>query len=42
MLVRRTHPYGHRDAVGIGDQMVLGAVLPSVRGVRTDRFSPLL
>lgn len=42
VLVRRPDQHSHRDAVGIGDQVVLGAILPSIRRVRADRFAPLL
>ena len=41
MLVRRPHKHGHRDAVGISDQVVLGSVLAPVRRVRADRLAPL-
>lgn len=41
MLVRRANQHCHRDAVGIGDQVVLGPVLSSVRRVRPDRLPPL-
>ncbi|BDU77134.1 hypothetical protein METESE_20920 [Mesoterricola sediminis] len=41
MLVRRPHQHRHRDSIGIGDQVVPGPVLPSIRGVRADRLAPL-
>ena len=41
VLVRRPDQHSHRNAVGIGDHVVLGAVLPSIRGVRADLLAPL-
>ena len=40
MLIRGPDQHGHRDAVGIGDQVMLGSVLSTVGWVRTDRFAP--
>ena len=41
VLVRGPNQHSHRDTVGIGDQVILGSVLSTVRWVRADRLAPL-
>lgn len=41
MLVGWPHQNSQRDAIGIGDQVVLCPTLGSVCGIRADRFAPL-
>ena len=41
MLVRGADQHRHGDAIGIGDQVMLGSVLSTVGWVRADRFAPL-
>ena len=41
VLVRGPDQHSHRDAVGIGDQVVFGSVLSAIRWIRADPLAPL-